>query len=180
MRTHGTLIKWNDERGFGFISSAHGGTELFVHVSAFQHGTERPRIGELVSYESEVGPNGKLRAVRAMRAGETRAVRPRTVRLPARRQSLASTVIALMLMAAVVAFGYSRVTASNRAKSSVPSPVERVTAPTQPAAIFTCDRRTMCSQMTSCKEATEFIEHCADTQMDGDKDGVPCESQWCN
>ncbi len=44
---------------------------------------------------------------------------------------------------------------------------------------FTCDGRTYCSEMTSCEEATWFIEHCPDTKMDGDGDGEPCESQWC-
>ena len=42
-----------------------------------------------------------------------------------------------------------------------------------------CDGRTRCSQMTSCEEATFFINHCPNTEMDGDNDGVPCESQWC-
>ena len=42
-----------------------------------------------------------------------------------------------------------------------------------------CDGRTRCSQMTSCEEATFFIKNCPDTQMDGDNDGIPCESQWC-
>lgn len=28
--------------------------------------------------------------------------------------------------------------------------------------------------------ATYFVEHCPNTQTDGDNDGVPCESQWCN
>lgn len=37
----------------------------------------------------------------------------------------------------------------------------------------------MCSQMTSCAEATYFIRSCPDTEMDGDNDGRPCESQWC-
>ena len=45
---------------------------------------------------------------------------------------------------------------------------------------FTCDGREHCSQMTSCKEAEYFINHCPGTKMDGDKDGVPCEDQWCN
>jgi len=45
---------------------------------------------------------------------------------------------------------------------------------------FTCDGRTYCSQMTSCAEATYFISHCAGTKMDGDRDGIPCERQWCN
>lgn len=42
-----------------------------------------------------------------------------------------------------------------------------------------CDGRTHCSQMTSCAEATYFIEHCPNTEMDGNGDGVPCEKQWC-
>lgn len=44
---------------------------------------------------------------------------------------------------------------------------------------FRCDGRTYCSQMTSCEEATYFIEHCPNTKMDGNNDGVPCERQWC-
>lgn len=44
---------------------------------------------------------------------------------------------------------------------------------------FECDGRTHCSQMTSCDEATYFINHCPGTRMDGDNDGVPCESQLC-
>lgn len=55
--------------------------------------------------------------------------------------------------------------------------------PTTAAALntqsFTCDGRKHCSQMTSCAEATYFIEHCPNTEMDGNNDGVPCEQQWC-
>jgi hypothetical protein len=44
---------------------------------------------------------------------------------------------------------------------------------------FTGTLRTWCSQMTSCAEATWFINHCPGTKMDGNHDGVPCEQQWC-
>ncbi|MBL1263891.1 excalibur calcium-binding domain-containing protein [Candidatus Methylomicrobium oryzae] len=44
---------------------------------------------------------------------------------------------------------------------------------------FKCDGRTHCSQMTSCEEATFFINNCPGTKMDGNKDGIPCERQWC-
>ena len=40
---------------------------------------------------------------------------------------------------------------------------------------FTCDGRQYCSQMTSRKEAVYFIQHCPNTKMDGDHDGIPCE-----
>jgi hypothetical protein len=33
--------------------------------------------------------------------------------------------------------------------------------------------------MTSCAEATFFLRNCPNVKMDGDGDGVPCESQWC-
>lgn len=45
---------------------------------------------------------------------------------------------------------------------------------------FSCDGRQHCSQMTSCAEATYFLQHCPNTKMDGNYDGIPCEQQWCN
>ncbi|POA18277.1 calcium-binding protein [Pseudomonas sp. FW300-N1A1] len=42
-----------------------------------------------------------------------------------------------------------------------------------------CDGRKRCSQMTSCAEAMSFLQNCPGMEMDGDDDGVPCESQWC-
>lgn len=47
------------------------------------------------------------------------------------------------------------------------------------ASSFQCDGRTHCSQMKSCEEATFFLNNCPNTKMDGNRDGVPCESQWC-
>ncbi len=44
---------------------------------------------------------------------------------------------------------------------------------------FSCDGRTRCTAMKSCDEALFFIKHCPGTEMDGDHDGVPCETQWC-
>jgi cold shock CspA family protein len=59
MRTHGTLVKWNDDRGFGFIEPAAGMEEIFVHVSAFPRDGIRPRIGEVVSFEIDLARTGK-------------------------------------------------------------------------------------------------------------------------
>ena len=58
------------------------------------------------------------------------------------------------------------------------SPPPAVPHPT--AAQYACDGRTHCSQMRSCEEAIYFIQHCPNTKMDGNNDGVPCEKQWCN
>ena len=45
---------------------------------------------------------------------------------------------------------------------------------------FACDGRTTCPQMTSCAEAKFFLKNCPTENMDGDLDGVPCESEWCS
>ena len=44
---------------------------------------------------------------------------------------------------------------------------------------FSCDGRRYCSQMTSCAEAKYFLASCPGVKMDGDKNGIPCEQQWC-
>lgn len=50
-----------------------------------------------------------------------------------------------------------------------------------PVASFKCDGRQHCSQMTSCEEATFFLNNCPGIKMDnhGNGNGIPCERQWC-
>jgi uncharacterized membrane protein YsdA (DUF1294 family)/cold shock CspA family protein len=60
-RHEGTLASWNQERGFGFITPADSGPQLFAHIRAFPHGTT-PEVGSQLSYEVEVTPEGKTRA----------------------------------------------------------------------------------------------------------------------
>lgn len=49
---------------------------------------------------------------------------------------------------------------------------------TKPKTIYKCDGRQYCSQMRSYEEAKYFIQHCPNTKMDGDHDGIPCERQF--
>ena len=44
---------------------------------------------------------------------------------------------------------------------------------------FSCAGKTKCGQMTSCTEAEFYLNNCGVSRLDGDKDGVPCES-LCN
>lgn len=64
MRYQGTLVEWNDARGFGFVQADVGGDRLFVHISAFQPKPSpqaRPQVG--MHLEFAVGlDNGKKRA----------------------------------------------------------------------------------------------------------------------
>jgi hypothetical protein len=44
---------------------------------------------------------------------------------------------------------------------------------------FRCEGKTRCAQMTSCEEATFYMRNCPGVGVDGDNDGVPCESHLC-
>lgn len=176
MRSHGTLVKWNDDRGFGFIASAQGSKEIFVHVSAFPRDGRRPQINELVSFETEAGPDGRLRAVRIMRPRhQAESPQPRPGRSVERPTWPSGLVLGLLAVTAIGGYGYSRI---NRSVPVSPAASMSTAAPAV-AESFRCDGRTRCSEMTSCREARQFLQHCPNTQMDGDNDGVPCEQQLC-
>jgi uncharacterized membrane protein YsdA (DUF1294 family)/cold shock CspA family protein len=64
MRIEGKLKSWDDERGFGFIEPTQGGQDIFVHIHAFPPGKDRPLAGQRLSFEVELGPQGKKRAKR--------------------------------------------------------------------------------------------------------------------
>jgi uncharacterized membrane protein YsdA (DUF1294 family)/cold shock CspA family protein len=61
-RFTGVLVSWKDDKGYGFIEPSVGGRQVFVHVRALQHSAQHPPVGESVSYEIEVTPDGKRRA----------------------------------------------------------------------------------------------------------------------
>jgi cold shock CspA family protein len=194
-RFNGTLKKWNDERGFGFLVAEHGGQELFVHVSAFPRGGRPPMVGEALSFEVEPDKDGRKRAVRVRRPGdaEPRQVRhhdqarPRGRSSPPRRaesNSWVTSVIGLLLLAGAGWYAYGQYSERVAAlPEATPQSVMNPEPWTKPRAAqpnrYQCDGRQHCSQMTSCEEAKFFIRNCPDTKMDGDRDGVPCEQQLC-
>jgi hypothetical protein len=71
-------------------------------------------------------------------------------------------------------------------KSGAPPPQTSTPAPAPTPAIsprmptYRCDGRRYCSQMSSCAEAKFFLANCPGVEMDGDKDGIPCEQQYCH
>jgi cold shock CspA family protein len=179
MRIHGTLIKWNDDRGFGFVALPQSREEVFVHISAFPKDGNRPRVGETISFEVLSGPDGRKRAEGVMRPGArtTPAARYRRAGVERKRNPWGAGLTMLVVVALGLA-GFraysSRHDDSDEAISATPKTLE--SSPQR----FTCDGRTHCSQMTSCEEAVYFLRHCPGTEMDGNGDGEPCEQQWCN
>lgn len=187
MRIEGTLKKWNDERGFGFILPKHGGQEVFVHISSFPRDGRRPVVDERLFFEVALGRDGKKQAIKLARPERATAFgrpSPTDHQHATRRGGLLGGAVMLALLAALGFYGHSewsgRRAALLRNASANDSPTD-ASAPTAPQAVITarCDARTHCSQMTSCAEAKFFLKNCPGVQMDGNRDGVPCEQQWC-
>ena len=72
-----------------------------------------------------------------------------------------------------------RRTQSPCAAGGSPAPAPASAKPVLQGSPFRCDGRTRCSQMKSCAEAKFFLANCPGIQMNGDRDGVPCEDLHC-
>lgn len=170
------MTKWNDDRGFGFVTLPQSHEEVFVHISAFPRDGVRPRIGETLSCEIRTAPDGRKRAEGIVRLGSKRVSAKRRESESVRGRSLVGS---LFSGAAVLVVGFagfnSYVSRQETGAAASPSTADEAASQS-----IRCDGRTHCSQMTSCAEAQYFLEHCPGTQMDGNGDGEPCEQQWCN
>jgi cold shock CspA family protein len=187
MRIEGTLTKWNDDRGFGFITPTQGGAEIFAHVSAFPRDGQRPRLGERLTFEIGTGKDGKKQARNILcptrptekpyRLSEParRSEKPYRLSEPARHSDKPGRfgrLIPIGFVIALGAYGYNEYTqrATPQTAHAVQSSMAAAPSP------FHCDGRQHCSQMRSRAEAEYFLSNCPDTKMDGDYDGIPCEN----
>jgi cold shock CspA family protein len=186
-RINGTLKTWNKDKGFGFITPLNGGQDIFVHIADFPKQGGLPKVGEPLSFEIILNKDGKKKAVLVQRPG----VQPAATKVGNHRKTTTSTKHSLVerfiMLVVVVIIGVASYTylapkfntSSLLADTPVTMPSVETPSAVKAPSRFQCDGRLHCSQMTSCEEATYFIRNCPNTQMDGDGDGVPCESQWC-
>lgn len=189
-RIDGTLKTWNVDKGFGFVEPINGGQDIFVHVSDYPTRGGAPEVGERLSFEIKLNKDGKKKAVNVQRPGAIHSTPARRkVRAHAGpRNSVFGRVIALLMVSVVCAAGYQylapKLHSTASAASSLVGEPHSTSSPAlptpMPASRWQCDGRTHCSQMTSCEEAKFFLANCPNTEMDGDHDGTPCESQWCS
>jgi cold shock CspA family protein len=201
----GTLVRWNTEKGFGFIKPETGeNQDVFIHISTLKHMARKPIVGDEILFHRENQPDGKVKAVKASIEGV--AVMSNTTR-PAshtgqhhrnnpshqdenyRSSPVLGRVIMLIILLGVGIFGYKqyqKMTATPVLTNENVEQLEWTPTVSKPSSInlqpqFRCEAgKTHCSQMTSCEEATFYIRNCPGTQMDGNNDGVPCERQFCN
>ena len=61
----GQLVKWKDDRGFGFIKPNGNNKEIFLHISALKGANRRPKVGDIILYEQIINKDGKISATNA-------------------------------------------------------------------------------------------------------------------
>lgn len=205
MQFEGTLVQWNDDRGFGFIAPEPAAPRVFVHFSAFTQDGRRPQLGDALTFEIRPDSQGRKQAAAVRRAASGAALRPPAGRTPLstqgphvaraprapRASGVSARLVALIVLCVCSAGVYwwsahrmgagPSLNAPLAARADTAPPTAPLNAPVllAPKASFQCDGRKHCSQMTSCAEAKYFLQHCPDPRMDGNRDGVPCEQQWC-
>ncbi|HHC24324.1 MAG TPA: cold shock domain-containing protein, partial [Desulfobacterales bacterium] len=50
-REKGRLVRWNDEKGYGFIRPRNGEEDIFLHVKSLPHDQRRPKTNDVLTYE---------------------------------------------------------------------------------------------------------------------------------
>ncbi len=72
----GVIVKWDDEKGYGFIRIDGGNKEIFCHISDFSPRNPRPEIDEAVGFEVVSDGKGRFSAKQIRYLNRERAVSP--------------------------------------------------------------------------------------------------------
>jgi uncharacterized membrane protein YsdA (DUF1294 family)/cold shock CspA family protein len=61
----GEVVRWDNDRGFGFIAPDDGGSNVFLHISDLTAGSMRPHLGDRVDFALERDERGRMHASHA-------------------------------------------------------------------------------------------------------------------
>lgn len=197
----GTLARWNEEKGFGFIKPhTENSQDVFIHISALKQMARKPIVGDEIKFCRERHTNGKVRAIKASIEGV--AIVANSAYPPVKNpgsqkhhsqtqskhhdkaRSSSSTIIrftSAIIIVSICSFGFIQYQKMNAAPAGLDkqmtNPMALLGESTQ---VFHCETgKVHCRQMRSCEEAMFYIQNCPGTKMDGDGDGIPCERQHC-
>jgi len=98
MRDQGRITDWKDNQGFGFIRPDSGGSDIFVHISAFTDRERRPMTGDGVTYAVEFDTKGRTRGRDVAFVGGSTSM-PSLAEPKFKAFALAALFLALMVVA---------------------------------------------------------------------------------
>jgi cold shock CspA family protein len=181
----GKLKHWNEAKGFGFIATNNESQGLFIHISALKKMSRPPIVGDMIIFQTHIDNNGKKRAINAEIQGVSVVAlkhnkNKRNKKIKNNNNGVLDIIffVAMIVIGLSVFSGYfeSSSVMSNEIKVSVGNLSTRATSNES----YHCEGKVHCSEMSSCEESKFYLSHCSGTKIDGDRDGIPCERQWCN
>lgn len=99
----GKIIQWNDDRGFGFISTENEKHRIFFHISSVKTKSRRPEVGDPVEFNLGKDSNGKLRATMVAIGGLAKSKPAR--RFPSRVEPPRKNAFDYLLILIVLSLG---------------------------------------------------------------------------
>ena len=70
VRLKGKLIKWNEDKAFGFIAPNGGGDHVFIHKTALSNRNRIPKINDIITFSLSKDKQGRYCADEATFSGE--------------------------------------------------------------------------------------------------------------
>ncbi|NQZ88505.1 MAG: DUF1294 domain-containing protein [Colwellia sp.] len=70
MRLKGKLIKWNEDKAFGFIAPNGGGEHVFIHKTALSNRNRIPHVNDVITFSISKDKQGRYCADEATFTGE--------------------------------------------------------------------------------------------------------------
>ena len=64
-KSKGKLVRWIDNKGFGFIKPENGRDDVFIHISALKGMGRKPIVGDVIYFDVSKDAKGKTRAINA-------------------------------------------------------------------------------------------------------------------
>jgi cold shock CspA family protein len=162
----GKLVRWNDDKGFGFIKpDSTDNKDIFIHISILKHMARKPVAGDPINNFSETQNDEMSKAIKADIEGvavvsNTKAAPKRTAnqsKKPRQPRSFLSELVPLMLVLIAV-FGYSKYQQFNQTPALTNQDVEDIpweesAKPVTPS--FRSETgKTHHTHMQACEEAT--------------------------
>ncbi|OEU66335.1 MAG: hypothetical protein BA863_10650 [Desulfovibrio sp. S3730MH75] len=171
----GKLIRWNEDRGFGFITTPDVKGDVFIHISELKMMSRRPIVNDIILFDVVYDKGKKSKAINASIEGvSSKSSKPYKGR--SKRNSLLSAVLffSFLFICFFIAYKTYPSWSKNVAQALPVGMLE------EDFSGFSCRGKQHCSQMSSCKEARFYLLNCPNVKIDGDNDGYPCERQLCN
>ena len=179
----GKLTRWFDDRGFGFIKPENGKRDIFIHISALKNMSRNPIVGDIIYYQVSVDSDGKNRAVNAKIEGvytvnenpaswsltpliknpDNKHTVPekinysRKVIRKTHRPNKSFNLIPALLLIGIAIFIYGQVSKHRVFDENVELALPKIEKVKQQ---YQCLGKTWCSQMTSCEEASFYLNNC--------------------